>query len=161
MTLTGPITDRTQLRNAVLPQPTPTQHTPTHTQHTPNTHPTHTQHTPNTHSEHTHTHTHTHTISIIDIELYSHHSEKGRGMELSELRFFGDQLLTFDDRSGMCFEITKDHKVCVCRLFLFFSRGWVTSTIFYMEKLLGVSRNRGENYLNFKKTSLENFVAWL
>jgi|GEM_PF-353408 len=41
-------------------------------------------------------------------ELTSQFGEAGRGLELSELVSFGKQLLTFDDRSGIVFEITKN-----------------------------------------------------
>ncbi|XP_050683582.1 apyrase [Leptidea sinapis] len=42
--------------------------------------------------------------------LSSTYSHKGRGMELSELIVFDGRLLTFDDRSGMVFEL-KNNKV--------------------------------------------------
>ena len=37
----------------------------------------------------------------------SRHNEAGRGMELSELLLFDDRLLTFDDRTGIVFELLK------------------------------------------------------
>ncbi|KAF9414872.1 hypothetical protein HW555_007341 [Spodoptera exigua] len=43
-------------------------------------------------------------------QLSSTYSHKGRGMELSELIVYDGRLLTFDDRSGMVFEIV-DNKV--------------------------------------------------
>uniref|UniRef100_A0A6A7G2S2 Apyrase n=2 Tax=Hirondellea gigas TaxID=1518452 RepID=A0A6A7G2S2_9CRUS len=55
------------------------------------------------------------TISVTwdesEFELQSAHSEAGRGMELSELAIFQDRLWTFDDRSGIAYEISKDHQV--------------------------------------------------
>lgn len=38
-------------------------------------------------------------------QLTSQHNEGGRGMELSELTLYQNRLLTFDDRTGMVFEI--------------------------------------------------------
>jgi soluble calcium-activated nucleotidase 1 len=38
-------------------------------------------------------------------EVQTGHNEAGRGCELSELVHFGDALLTFDDRSGIMFEV--------------------------------------------------------
>ncbi|CAK1596394.1 unnamed protein product [Parnassius mnemosyne] len=45
------------------------------------------------------------------ILLSSTYSHKGRGMELSELIVFDGRLLTFDDRSGMVFEIFNNKMV--------------------------------------------------
>lgn len=36
---------------------------------------------------------------------------KGRGMELSELVVFDGRLLTFDDRTGMVFQIINDRAI--------------------------------------------------
>jgi soluble calcium-activated nucleotidase 1 len=36
--------------------------------------------------------------------------EKGRGMELSELTAYNDMLLSFDDRTGIVYQVTKDYK---------------------------------------------------
>jgi len=41
------------------------------------------------------------------VELVSHYSHKGRGMECSELVVFNGRLLTVDDRTGIIFEISK------------------------------------------------------
>lgn len=43
-------------------------------------------------------------------DIYSYFGEADRGMELSELLFFQDKLLAFDDRSGIAFEITEDNQ---------------------------------------------------
>ncbi|XP_053607423.1 apyrase [Plodia interpunctella] len=45
------------------------------------------------------------------IQLSSTYSHKGRGMELSELIIYDGRLLTFDDRSGMVFEIINNKVV--------------------------------------------------
>ncbi|KAK5640782.1 hypothetical protein RI129_009329 [Pyrocoelia pectoralis] len=45
------------------------------------------------------------------IKLKTNFALKGRGMELSELVVFDGKLLTFDDRTGMIFEIVNDHAV--------------------------------------------------
>lgn len=42
---------------------------------------------------------------VTEHEVKSKHSEEGRGMELSELVRFRDQMFTFDDRSGIVFEL--------------------------------------------------------
>ncbi|XP_013169319.1 PREDICTED: soluble calcium-activated nucleotidase 1 [Papilio xuthus] len=57
-----------------------------------------------------------HTVSVKwdtqpAILLSSTYSHKGRGMELSELIVFDGRLLTFDDRSGMVFEIINNKMV--------------------------------------------------
>lgn len=39
-------------------------------------------------------------------ELISHYGHKGRGMELSELVIFNGKLLTFDDRTGIVYEVS-------------------------------------------------------
>eukprot|EP01064_Diplonema_japonicum_P026638 TRINITY_DN3813_c0_g1_i1.p1 TRINITY_DN3813_c0_g1~~TRINITY_DN3813_c0_g1_i1.p1 ORF type:complete len:356 (+),score=111.67 TRINITY_DN3813_c0_g1_i1:31-1098(+) len=44
-------------------------------------------------------------------ELKSPMNEAGRGMELSELVIFNDRLYTFDDRTGLMFEIDSNRKV--------------------------------------------------
>ncbi|XP_072931822.1 apyrase [Epargyreus clarus] len=44
-------------------------------------------------------------------QLASTYSHKGRGMELSELIVYDGRLLTFDDRSGMVFEIVNNKMV--------------------------------------------------
>jgi Apyrase len=46
-----------------------------------------------------------------EVVLKSDISQKGRGMELSELVAFNGKLYTCDDRSGIVFEITRDWKV--------------------------------------------------
>jgi soluble calcium-activated nucleotidase 1 len=46
-----------------------------------------------------------------EYELKSKYNEGGRGMELSELIYYNDKLLTCDDRTGIIFEITKEHVV--------------------------------------------------
>ncbi|CAK1547332.1 unnamed protein product [Leptosia nina] len=46
-----------------------------------------------------------------NVMLSSTYSQKGRGMELSELITFDGRLLTFDDRSGMVFEIINNRVV--------------------------------------------------
>ncbi|XP_041978232.1 apyrase [Aricia agestis] len=46
-----------------------------------------------------------------NIVLSSTYSHKGRGMELSELIVYDGRLLTFDDRSGMVFEIVNNKVV--------------------------------------------------
>lgn len=45
------------------------------------------------------------------IKLTTNFAHKGRGMELSELVVFDGRLLTFDDRSGMVFEIVNDKAI--------------------------------------------------
>lgn len=45
------------------------------------------------------------------IELQSSYSLKGRGMELSELLTFNGKLLTFDDRTGLIYEIQDKDKI--------------------------------------------------
>lgn len=45
------------------------------------------------------------------IKLHTNFALKGRGMELSELVVFNGRLLTFDDRTGMVFEIINDRAV--------------------------------------------------
>jgi soluble calcium-activated nucleotidase 1 len=44
-------------------------------------------------------------------KLTSSYALKGRGMELSELVVFDGRLLTFDDRTGLVFEIVNDKAV--------------------------------------------------
>jgi len=46
-----------------------------------------------------------------EVVLKSDISQKGRGMELSELVAFNGKLYTCDDRSGIVFEVTPDWKV--------------------------------------------------
>ena len=46
-----------------------------------------------------------------EVVLKSDISQKGRGMELSELVAFNGKLYTCDDRSGIVFEITPDWKI--------------------------------------------------
>ncbi|XP_044731518.1 soluble calcium-activated nucleotidase 1 [Chrysoperla carnea] len=46
-----------------------------------------------------------------DIMLKSNFASKGRGMELSELVVFNGRLLTFDDRSGIVYEIINDKAI--------------------------------------------------
>ena len=46
-----------------------------------------------------------------DIQLKSTISEKGRGLELSELVVFNGKLYTVDDRTGIVYEITEDNKI--------------------------------------------------
>lgn len=50
--------------------------------------------------------------------LTSSLSEAGRGMELSELVYFNNMLLAFDDRTGVVFEIIIDRKLAVPRYVL-------------------------------------------
>ena len=45
------------------------------------------------------------------IRLTTSYSHKGRGMELSELVVFDGRLLTFDDRTGLVFEIINDKAI--------------------------------------------------
>uniref|UniRef100_A0A336MT34 Apyrase n=1 Tax=Culicoides sonorensis TaxID=179676 RepID=A0A336MT34_CULSO len=45
------------------------------------------------------------------MDLTSSYSNKGRGMELSELVVFNGRLLTIDDRTGIVFEIIKDKMI--------------------------------------------------
>ncbi len=42
---------------------------------------------------------------VSDHEVQSKHSEEGRGMELSELVRYRNQMFTFDDRSGIVYEL--------------------------------------------------------
>lgn len=44
-------------------------------------------------------------------ELNSFYSHKGRGMELSELIVFNGRLLTFDDRTGLVYEVVKNKMI--------------------------------------------------
>ena len=52
-----------------------------------------------------------------DVELTTQLGEAGRGLELSELVTFQGKLLTFDDRTGLVFEIDRQHQ-CVPRYIL-------------------------------------------
>lgn len=52
------------------------------------------------------------------IALKSSLSESGRGMELSELVYFNNMLLAFDDRTGIVFEIYVDKELAVPRYIL-------------------------------------------
>lgn len=45
------------------------------------------------------------------LELTSFYSNKGRGMELSELIIFNGKILTIDDRTGLVFEIVRDKMI--------------------------------------------------
>lgn len=45
------------------------------------------------------------------IKLKTNFALKDRGMELSELVVFNGKLLTFDDRTGMVFEIINDKAI--------------------------------------------------
>lgn len=45
------------------------------------------------------------------VELTSYYSNKGRGMELSELIVFNGKILTIDDRTGLVFEIIRDKMI--------------------------------------------------
>eukprot|EP01083_Nonionella_stella_P076671 209049_1 len=49
--------------------------------------------------------------NLIEHEIFSPIGEAGRGMELSELAVFDDRLLTFDDRTGVVYEISKDFQL--------------------------------------------------
>lgn len=54
-----------------------------------------------------------HTIAISwdktePVKLVTHFALKDRGMELSELVVFNGKLLSFDDRTGLVFEILND-----------------------------------------------------
>ncbi|GBG26302.1 Soluble calcium-activated nucleotidase 1 [Hondaea fermentalgiana] len=53
-----------------------------------------------------------------DIELQTHLGEDGRGLELSELVNWQDRLWTFDDRSGVVFELTEEDSICIPRYIL-------------------------------------------
>jgi len=44
----------------------------------------------------------------VPITVQSQYNEGGRGMELSELVYFDKKLLSFDDRTGIVFEIVKE-----------------------------------------------------
>jgi soluble calcium-activated nucleotidase 1 len=46
-----------------------------------------------------------------EFEISSKYNEGGRGMELSELIYFNDMLLTCDDRTGIVYEIIKEKTV--------------------------------------------------
>ncbi|CAH0750723.1 unnamed protein product [Diatraea saccharalis] len=48
---------------------------------------------------------------VAPLQLSSTYSHKGRGMELSELIVYDGRLLSFDDRSGMVFEIINNRVV--------------------------------------------------
>lgn len=48
---------------------------------------------------------------VTPIKLASSYSLKGRGMELSELVVFDGKLLTFDDRTGLVFEIVNEKTI--------------------------------------------------
>lgn len=45
------------------------------------------------------------------VQLTSYYSNKGRGMELSELVVFNGRILTIDDRTGLVFEIIRDKMI--------------------------------------------------
>lgn len=45
------------------------------------------------------------------VELSSYYSNKGRGMELSELVVFNGKIFTIDDRTGLVFEIVRDKMI--------------------------------------------------
>ena len=44
------------------------------------------------------------------VEMQTHHGEAGRGFELSELQMYRGSLYSFDDRSGIVFDIRGDYK---------------------------------------------------
>eukprot|EP01063_Lacrimia_lanifica_P015403 TRINITY_DN2217_c0_g1_i1.p1 TRINITY_DN2217_c0_g1~~TRINITY_DN2217_c0_g1_i1.p1 ORF type:complete len:351 (+),score=134.71 TRINITY_DN2217_c0_g1_i1:42-1094(+) len=50
--------------------------------------------------------------------LVSKHNEAGRGMELSELVVYNDKLYTFDDRTGLVFEIHDNEKTTPVAMFI-------------------------------------------
>ena len=53
-----------------------------------------------------------------EFELKSQHNEAGRGLELSELVIFNDKLYTFDDRTGIVFEIDAKRRVIPREMFI-------------------------------------------
>lgn len=56
------------------------------------------------------------TITWYDmISVTSKLNEDGRGMELSDLTYFNNQLLTFDDRTGIVYEIDKEKSQAIAR----------------------------------------------
>jgi len=50
-----------------------------------------------------------------EINVYSKMNEDGRGMELSDLTFFNNQLLTFDDRTGIVYEVDAEKSQVIAR----------------------------------------------
>lgn len=50
-------------------------------------------------------------LSENTIELQSNYAHKGRGMELSEFVTFNGRLLTFDDRTGIVYELINDKSI--------------------------------------------------
>lgn len=50
------------------------------------------------------------------VELRNQYSLNGRGMELSELVTFNGKLLTFDDRTGLVFELNNEKVTVLCLL---------------------------------------------
>jgi soluble calcium-activated nucleotidase 1 len=51
------------------------------------------------------------TTFLDEVPLVSRLSEADRGMELSELVYFHDKLLTFSDRTGVIYEVTDGGKL--------------------------------------------------
>lgn len=52
---------------------------------------------------------------IDSIHVKSKMNEGGRGMELSDLTFFNNQLLTFDDRTGIVYEVDAEKSQVIAR----------------------------------------------
>jgi soluble calcium-activated nucleotidase 1 len=50
-------------------------------------------------------------FSTSRIELKSGYSLSGRGMELSDLTVYNGNLLTVDDRTGIVYQISQNHKM--------------------------------------------------